>query len=152
MTKQDQINLLTAQLAEANVAITEQTYKIESLEEKIEARDKKIKELHKEIDGLIHTPEFAADTEAAFNRGRQEGVRSLASTANNYLFAMAEDTVSNMNRIVNKYTRELTSNLFLGTVLEEDVISDLPDTDFAKDLVAGLNKVDVVGFTHTHTE
>lgn len=152
LTKQYQIDSLTAELSEANITIRRLTNRIDELNEQASDYRERIDALTNEIDQLIHTPQFAADTEAAFNRGRNEGVRSLASTANNYMYAMAEETVIHMNKIVNKYTRELTYQLFQGIVLEEDVVSELPDTDFAKNLIAGLEKIDVVGSSHTETE
>lgn len=148
-TKQDQIDMLTADLLEANTTVHRLENRLEELHEQASDYRAQIGALTNEIDLLIHTPEFAADTEGAFDRGRNDGVRSLASTANNYMYAMAEETVAHMNRIVNKYTRELTAQLFLGSVLEEDVVKELPDTDFAKNLVAGLEKVDVLGYSHT---
>lgn len=151
MTKQYQIDVLNGELSAANAEIARQIHMIEALEEKVEARNDTIKDLHNEIDRLIHTPEFAADTEAAFDRGRNEGVRSLASTANNYMYAMAEETVVHMNQLVNKYTRELTSQLFLGTVLPEELVRELPDTDFTKSLLDNLPKIDMLTSETEHT-
>jgi len=137
----DQIEMLKLDiknLKEKNSRLTNNNMR---LQERLYQADISIEALYAENDALIHTPQFAVDTEGAFDRGRQDGIRSLSSTTNNYLYAMAEETIQAMNQIVNKYTRDLALTMFLGTVEPEELVNDLPETDFTAELLANALKM-----------
>jgi len=141
LTKQDQIDSLTEQLAEANQDIIHKQYELNRLQEVINGYMEHISDLDNEIARLVHTPEFAADTESAFNRGRHDGIRSLTYKAQKDMLSLSNEIIDNMNELVNKYTRALTLDIFLGKVEPAQNAKKLPDTDFAKNLITDRYKI-----------
>jgi hypothetical protein len=106
------------------------------LRTKLEESTKRVKQLYAENDELIHTPEFAADTQSAVDRGRQDGIRSLSQRAQKDMMSMLNDMYLEMEKIANKYTRDLTYDVFTGNVEAPQDAKTLPDTEFAQSLVA----------------
>lgn len=115
----------------------QQRWRIEALDlrAKLEESQKRVKQLHVENDELIHTPEFAADTKSAIDRGRQEGVRSMSQRAQNDMMSMLNDMYAEMEKIAHKYTRDLTYDVFTANVEAPQSAKSLPDTEFANILV-----------------
>jgi chromosome segregation ATPase len=139
-TKSEQIEALTAEKAELNSTIYGLESRVKSLDFKLEAAEKTIQELYTEIDQLIHTPKFAADTEAAFDRGRQDGVRSLVYSAQDKLVDMQQEIEVLVQSLVRKYSRDMSWDLFQGNYpTSEDV--KLPETDFTHNLLANAEKL-----------
>ena len=113
----------------------------ENLESQLVEAEEKIKALLIENDTLTHTPEFAADTQAAFDRGKNDGVRSLAWRTQSDMVNFVNDMYVEMNNLLNKYTRGLSFEMFLGNVEEASGEVNLPDTDKVRDMIANRAKV-----------
>jgi hypothetical protein len=120
------------ELEEARLGMARWQSEALTLRQKLSETEKKIRELYNENDALIHTPEFAADTKAAVDRGRQDGIRSLSQRAQNDMMNMLNDMYVQMEKIANKYTRELTYDVFTGNVEAPQDAKKLPDTEFAE--------------------
>lgn len=123
--------------------------KIQRLEDELEKAEQKIRDLYAANDELIHTPEFAADTEAAFERGRQDGIRSVVSRANNDTVALGNALAVELNTLVNKFTRGLTYDMMFTRLEEESTVEELPDTDFTKNMLAKIDKINMKAGPHT---
>lgn len=120
---------------ESRREIAQRDRKIERLEKEIAAAKNDIQRLYAENEKLYHTPEFAADTKSAVDRGRQEGIRSISQRAQNDMLAMLNDMYVEMERIAHKYTRDLTFDIFTDNVEPPQDAKSLPDTEFASKLV-----------------
>jgi hypothetical protein len=139
-TKSEQIEILNQEINTLLSLISTKDSVIKRLEDQLEKAEIKIKSLYAENDVLTHTPEISADTTAAFERGRQDGVRSLSHKATSDMLSLGNDMYDAINDIIRKYTRDLTVASFLGTVEEAQVVSDLPDTDFAQDMLNTIQR------------
>ena len=115
--------------------------KIASLEAQLATAKNDIQKLYAENEKLYHTPEFAADTKSAVDRGRQEGIRSMSQRAQNDMLAMLNDMYESMEKIAHQYTRDLTYDLFTGTFEEPQDAKTLPDTKFAQKVVDAALKM-----------
>lgn len=151
VSKSDQIKDLINEISAAGSEISKLSYRLAQTEQSLERAESKIAELYAANDNLIHTPEFKADTEAAFDRGRQDGIRSLSGTAQNSLFLLADEVVSKLNELVNKYTRDLAMTKFTGILEQPETVKDLPDTDFTQNMLADIKKIDMQTSETEHT-
>ena len=116
---------------------------LEKQRDKVSLLEQKVRDLHRETEQMYHTPEFAADTKSAVDRGRQEGVRSMSQRAQNDMLAMLNDMYVEMEKIAHKYTRDLTYDVFTDNLEEPQNAKSLPDTEFAEDMVkAAYSMVD----------
>lgn len=119
--------------------------KLASQEMMLKARDEKIKSLTTEIDLIVHTPEFAADTESAYERGSAQAARSVAYNNILYSLDIVTELRAKLDELEQKYRRDTAYDMFVGSQpsTENATSSDLPDTDFtAKLLQDAMNKRD----------
>lgn len=112
-----------------------------ALQDKLRESQQDIKNLYAENDRLIHTPQFAVDTQVVLDRGRVEGVRSVSNKAQAEILNMLAEMQQQLESIAHRYTRNFAMDLFTGTVYEPEEVKALPDTDFASSLVENAEKI-----------
>jgi chromosome segregation ATPase len=139
-TKSEQIDMLQTELKEAQAIIRTKTNRIDELHSQADDFMGIISDLNAEIAKLIHTPEFAADTESAFDRGRQDGVRSLVYSAQGKLVDMQKEIEVLVQSLVRKYSRDMSWDLFHGGYPSSEEVK-LPDTDFTRKLLDNAEKL-----------